>query len=43
MIVVAGNCPALFKSKLAGYENLFIHTFEGSSVALAKPVVSRSW
>jgi large subunit ribosomal protein L30e len=36
MIVIAGNCPASFKSKLSGYENLFIHTFEGSSVALGK-------
>jgi large subunit ribosomal protein L30e len=38
MVVVAGNCPASFKSKLAATENqnLFIHTFEGSSVALGK-------
>ena len=36
MIVVAGNCPAGFREKLAGYENLFIHTFDGSSVALGK-------
>ena len=36
MIVVAGNCPAAFKEKLSANENLFIHTFEGSSVALGK-------
>jgi len=36
MVVVAGNCPAAFKAKLAGTENLFIHTFDGSSVALGK-------
>jgi large subunit ribosomal protein L30e len=36
MIVIAGNCPADFKSKIASHENLFIHTFEGSSVALGK-------
>ena len=43
MIVVAGNCPAAFKSKLSGYENLFIHTFEGSSVLLARRAVNPSW
>jgi large subunit ribosomal protein L30e len=36
MVVVAGNCPASFKAKLAENANLFIHTFEGSSVALGK-------
>ena len=36
LVVVAGNGPATFKSKLSGYEDLFIHTFEGSSVALGK-------
>ena len=36
IIVVAGNCPPVFTSKLTAYENLFIHTFEGSSVALGK-------
>jgi len=36
MVVIAGNCPAEFKSKIAGHQNLFIHTFEGSSVALGK-------
>jgi len=36
MVVVAGNCPAVFKAKLEGRKNIFIHTFEGSSVALGK-------
>ena len=36
MVVVAGNCPAAFKAKLAEQKNVFIHTFEGSSVALGK-------
>ncbi|MGA9405406.1 MAG: ribosomal L7Ae/L30e/S12e/Gadd45 family protein, partial [Methanoregula sp.] len=36
MVVVAANCPENFKNQLGGYENLFIHTFEGSSVALGK-------
>ena len=36
MVVVAGNCPASFTAKLSDHKNLFIHTFEGSSVALGK-------
>ena len=36
MIVIAGNCPAGFKEKITATENLFIHTFEGSSMALGK-------
>ena len=36
MIVIAANCPENFKNQLTGYENIFIHTFEGSSVALGK-------
>jgi large subunit ribosomal protein L30e len=36
MVVVAANCPAAFKAKLDGKKDLFIHTFEGSSVALGK-------
>jgi large subunit ribosomal protein L30e len=36
MVVVAGNCPASFKSKLADNKSLYIHTFDGSSVALGK-------
>ena len=34
MIVVAGNCPADFKTKITRIKNSFIHTFEGSSAAL---------
>jgi large subunit ribosomal protein L30e len=36
MVVIAANCPENFKKQLTGYENIFIHTFEGSSVALGK-------
>ena len=36
MVVVAANCPENFKNQIRGYENIFIHTFEGSSVALGK-------
>ena len=36
MVVIAANCPENFKSQLAGYEKIFIHTFDGSSVALGK-------
>jgi len=34
MIVVAGNCPANIKTKIARNKNAFIHTFNGSSMAL---------
>lgn len=36
IIVVAQNCPEKFRNQLKGYENIFIHTFEGTSVALGK-------
>jgi len=36
MVVVAGNCPAGFVTKLSDNKNLFVHTFDGSSVALGK-------
>ena len=36
MVVIADNCPADFKTKISSHGNLFIHTFEGSSVALGK-------
>jgi len=36
MVVIAENCPENFKKQLAGHENLFLHTFDGSSVALGK-------
>lgn len=46
MIVVAGNCPAAFKTKITGSEKPFIHMFEGSSTALGnvcrKPFVVSS-
>ena len=36
IVVVAANCPEQFRTQLKSYENIFIHTFEGSSVALGK-------
>ncbi len=36
MVVVAANCPEEFRKKLASYPDLFVHTFEGSSVQLGK-------
>jgi large subunit ribosomal protein L30e len=36
IIVVAQNCPDTFKNRIKGEKNLFVHTFEGSSVALGK-------
>ena len=36
IVVIAQNCPEKFRSQLKSYQNLFIHTFEGSSVALGK-------
>lgn len=36
MVVVAGNCPENFKELLKSKENVFIYTFEGSSVQLGK-------
>jgi large subunit ribosomal protein L30e len=36
MVVVAGNCPANFKESIKGNENIFVYTFEGSSVQLGK-------
>jgi len=35
MIILAGNCAKDFKTNIAN-ENLFIHTFEGSSAALGR-------
>lgn len=34
MIIVAGNCPTAFKTKITRNENPFIHTFGGSSATL---------
>jgi large subunit ribosomal protein L30e len=36
IVVVAQNCPEKFRTQLKSNQNLFIHTFEGSSVALGK-------
>jgi large subunit ribosomal protein L30e len=36
IVVVAQNCPDKFKSQIKDEKNLFVHTFEGSSVALGK-------
>lgn len=36
IVVVAQNCPEKFRAQLKSYENIFIHTFEGTSVALGK-------
>ena len=36
MIILASNCAKDFKTKIIANENLFIHTFEGSSVALGR-------
>ncbi len=36
MVVVAVNCPENFKEMLKSKENVFIYTFEGSSVQLGK-------
>ena len=34
MIIVAGNCPAAFRTKITKKNNPFIYTFEGSSASL---------
>jgi len=36
IVVVAANCPEEFREKLKAYPDLFVHTFEGSSVQLGK-------
>ena len=36
LIIIAGNCAEEFKTKISAYENLPIHTFEGSSTALGR-------
>jgi large subunit ribosomal protein L30e len=36
IVVIAQNCPEKFRAEISSYENLFIHTFKGSSVALGK-------
>lgn len=34
IVVIAQNCPEKFKDQVKNVKNLFVHTFEGSSVAL---------
>jgi large subunit ribosomal protein L30e len=34
--VIAQNCPEKFRDRIKSEKNLFIHTFDGSSVALGK-------
>lgn len=34
MIILAGNCPPDFRTKIAGSGNPIIHTFEGTSATL---------
>lgn len=36
IVVVARNCPEKFRNQIAAEKNLFVHTFEGTSVALGK-------
>jgi len=36
IVVVAQNCPEKFRKQIEGEKNLFVHTFDGSSVALGK-------
>ena len=36
IVVVAQNCPEKFRNLIAENKSLFIHTFDGSSVALGK-------
>ncbi len=36
VVVIAQNCPEKFRNQIKGEKNLYIHTFEGSSVALGK-------
>jgi large subunit ribosomal protein L30e len=36
IVVIAQNCPDEFRKSLSSSKGLFVHTFEGSSVALGK-------
>jgi large subunit ribosomal protein L30e len=36
IVVVAQNCPEKFRTQLISNQTLFVHTFEGTSVALGK-------
>lgn len=36
MVVVASNCPEKFREMLKSRDNIFVYTFDGSSVQLGK-------
>jgi len=36
MVVIAGNCPENYKAALTSKTDLFVYTYEGSSVQLGK-------
>jgi large subunit ribosomal protein L30e len=36
LVVIASNCPEDYKQQISGEKNIFIYTFDGSSVALGK-------
>lgn len=36
IVVIAQNCPEKFRTLLKPHQNLYVFTFEGSSVALGK-------
>jgi large subunit ribosomal protein L30e len=36
MVVIAGNCPENYKESLTSKTDLFVYTYEGSSVQLGK-------
>lgn len=36
MVVVARNCPEVYRARLAEESNVFVYTFDGSSVQLGK-------
>jgi large subunit ribosomal protein L30e len=36
LVVVASNCPAVFRERVVAKENLTVHVFEGSGVQLGK-------
>lgn len=36
VVVIAQNCPEKFRKQIEGEKDLFVHTFEGSSLALGK-------
>ncbi|OPY37626.1 MAG: 50S ribosomal protein L30e [Methanoregula sp. PtaU1.Bin051] len=36
VVVTARNCPENFRNRIISEKNLYVHTFDGSSVALGK-------